>query len=119
MQSFFHWELPAVGELRAAPVLKDIVRLRDSRKQARDDESLGFQVRCIFWFQKICATVFMGLEDIQNRLQVDGDVEPAIQHEFRRLGNWCLYLTKAFSGVTRPAEGISVSFSVIIIFPLF
>ena len=77
--------LGAAGCRRAVPILKDIVRLRDSRMQAGDDESLGFQIRCTFRFQKTCAVVFMGLEDIQNRL--DGGVEPAIQHKFRRLGN--------------------------------
>jgi hypothetical protein len=107
--------LGASGCRRAAPVLKDIVRLRDSRKQAGDDESLGFQIRCTFRFRKTCTVVFIGLEDIQNRL--DGSVEPAIQHEFRRLGNWCSYLTKVFFGVTRPVEGISVSLSVLINFP--
>jgi len=90
------------GCRESAPVLKDIVRIRDGQPP-------GFQIRCTFRTHNTCSIVFMGLEDIQDRLAED--VDPTIQHEFRRLRNWCLHLGKVFFGVIRPVEGISVSVS--------
>ena len=90
------------GCRESAPVLEDIVHLRDG-------QPIEFQIRCTFRTQNTCSVVFMCLEDIQDRFAED--VDPAIQHEFRRLRNWCSYLTKVFFGVIGPVDGISVSVS--------